>query len=159
VTLAARLILAFGFVALLTTAIVGASVRNASHQVIQENFESRMEAAALGAGRLLGEEAKALNRLIKPLCEHDTFVDRAHLALDRVKGDVKAVDPGSLISMRYAVPEQAQANQLDDLVLLAGDGTILGASDVGRVGARDARLAALLKQPPGPPSLRPRAAA
>lgn len=156
-TLAARLLLAFGFVVALATALVGASVREASRQIIEGDFDSRIDAAASGVAQELVWEAEALNGLLAPLCEHDTFVDKAHLALDRAKGDVKAVAPESLIAMRYAVPDQARANRLDDLVLIAGDGTILGATDVGRIGARDARLAALIKQPAGAPSLRPRA--
>ncbi|MFT3773762.1 MAG: VWA domain-containing protein [Minicystis sp.] len=157
-TLAARLIIAFGFVAVLATALVGASVRRASRDIIEGDFDSRIEAAASGVSQELGWEAEALRGLLAPLCEHDTFVDKAHLALDRAKGDLRAVDPGSLISIRYAVPDQARALRLDDLVLVAGDGSILGATDVGRIGVRDPRLAALLKQPPGAPSLRPRSA-
>ena len=158
VTLAARLLLAFGFVAVLATALVGASVRRASREIIEGDFDDRIEAAASGVSLELGWEAESLSGLLSPLCEHDTFVDRAHLALDRAKGDVKAVDAGSLISIRYAVPDQARALRLDDLVLVAGDGTILGSTDVGHIGARDPRRSALLKQPPGAPSLRPRAA-
>ena len=157
-TLAARLLIAFGFVAVLATALVGASVRAASRDIIEGDFDARIEAAASGVSQELGWEADALKGLLAPLCEHDTFVDKAHLALDRAKGDVKAVDPGSLISIRYAVPDQAHALRLDDLVLVTGDGTILGATDVGRIGSRDARLAALLAKPPSAPALKPRAA-
>ena len=154
-TLAARLLLAFGFVAVLTTALVGASARNTSREIIEGDFESRLDAAIDGVAKELGREARSLQDLFAPLCEHDTFVDKAHLALDRAKGDVKALDAGSLISFRYTVPEQAKAFGLDDLVLLSGDGAILGATDVGRIGVRDARLAALIKQPLGRPSLKP----
>lgn len=155
VTLAARLLLAFGFVAILATGLVGASVRLASREIIENDFESRMEAAGSGVSQELAWEAEALKGLLAPLCEHDTFVDRAHLALDRAKGDVKGLDAESWISFRYAVPEQARALHLDDLVLVSGDGTILGASDVARVGVRDARLAALIKLAPSGPNLRP----
>lgn len=154
-TLAARLVLAFGLVAILATALVGAAVRSASREIIEDDFDRRIEAARTGVSVELDREAKALRNLIAPLCQHDTFVDKAHLALDRARGDVKALDPGSWIAIRYAVPEQASANGLDDLVLLAGDGTILGATVVGRIGVRDPRLAALIKLPEGPPSLRP----
>lgn len=154
-TLAARLLLAFGLVAVLTTALVGASGRRTSRALIEGDFDRRIEAAASGVALELGWEARSLEDLFTPLCEHDTFVDKAHLSLDRAKGDVKALDAGSLISFRYTVPEQAKAFGLDDLVLLSGDGAILGARDVGRIGVRDARLAALIKQPIGRPSLRP----
>ena len=157
-TLAARLLLAFGFVAILASALVGASVRDTSRKLIEHDFNLRIQAAASGVGEELRWESQALNKRLVRLCGHDTFFDKAHLALERARGDVKALDPESWIAFRYAVPEQAEADQLDDLALIAGDGTLLGATTVGRNGVRDARLAALLKQPPGPPSLRPLAA-
>jgi two-component system, NtrC family, nitrogen regulation sensor histidine kinase NtrY len=157
VTLVARLLLAFGFVAVLATALVGVPVREVSRGIIEEDFQQRIKAAAAGVGEELRWEADALNERLVRLCGHDTFVDKAHLALERAKGDVRALDPEFWISLRYAVPEQAKADQLDDLAVVAGDGTVLGAIDVGRIGVRDARLGALLKQPAGPPNLRPRA--
>jgi signal transduction histidine kinase len=158
VTLVARLLLAFGFVAVLATALVGVPVREVSRSIIEEDFQQRIKAAAEGVGQRLRWEADALNERLVRLCGHDTFVDKAHLALERAKGDVRALDPEFWIALRYAVPEQAKADQLDDLAIVAGDGMVLGAIDVGRIGVRDPRLAALLKQPSGPPSLRPRAA-
>jgi nitrogen fixation/metabolism regulation signal transduction histidine kinase len=61
------------------------------------------------------------------------------------------------------VPEQASAYQLDDLVLVTGNGTILGAAsggvfDESRSGARDPRLGELIAQPAGTPTLKPRGA-
>ncbi len=154
-TLAARLLLAFGLVAILATAVVGASVRAKSRELIEHDFELRIQAAASGVSEELGWESQALNKRLVRLCGHDTFFDKAHLALERAKGDPKALDPESWIAFRYSVPEQAEADQLDDLALIAGEGTLLGTTTVGRNGAHDARLAALIKQPPGPPSLRP----
>jgi signal transduction histidine kinase len=158
VTLVARLLLAFGFVAVLATALVGVPVREASRRIIEDDFQQRIKAATAGVGEELRWEVGALNERLVRLCGHDTFVDKAHLALERARGNLKALDADFWISLRYAVPEQAKADQLDDLAIVAGDGTVLGATDVGRIGVRDARLEALLKQPSGPPSLRPRAA-
>jgi signal transduction histidine kinase len=156
VTLAARLLVAFGFVAVLATALVGASVRKASREIIEGDFESRISAAATSVGQQLGEDARALRERVEKRCERDTLVDRALLELERAKGNAKAIDPEALIFLRYAVPEHPYADELDELLLVAGDGTILGAKDTARVGAKDARLAALLKQPAGAPRLRPR---
>ena len=47
-----------------------------------------------------------------------TFVDKAHLELDRAKGNAKALDPASWIAFRHFVPEQADALRLE----LADDG-------------------------------------
>lgn len=157
-SLAARLLLAFGLVAVLTTALVGASVRGTSRQLIEDDFTSRIEAAADGVRQQLDDEAQRLVDLFAPLCTHDTFLDKAHIALVRVKGDVKAAETDSLIGTFYNVQDQAKAYHLEDLVLLTGNGTILGARDEGRVGARDPRLAELIKNDTKRPSLRPRAA-
>src|SRR5262245_35406735 len=92
VTLAARLLLAFGFVAILATALVGASVREASREIIESDFNDRIEAAASGVSQELGWEAEGLRGLLAPLCEHDTFVDKAQLDLERAKGDVNAIE-------------------------------------------------------------------
>jgi two-component system, NtrC family, nitrogen regulation sensor histidine kinase NtrY len=156
VTLAARLLLAFGLVAIFTAALVGFSLRDASQQVIEGDFNDRIEAAASGVRRELGREASALTGLLGPLCAHDTFVDKAHLLLERARGDAEGIDAGSRIAMRAFVPDQARALGLDELFLVTDQGVILGASDVARIGTRDARLAALLKSPASKtPVLRP----
>jgi signal transduction histidine kinase len=159
VTLAARLLLAFGFVAVLATALVGVSVRSASREIIEGDFESRIDAAAAGVGQELGVVARELSGRVAKQCKYDPMVDRALLALQRAKGDVSAVDFEALTFLRYAVPDRAQLDEVADLIVVASDGTILGAADVGQVGTRDARLAALLKMPAGVPRLRTRASA
>ncbi len=156
-SLAVRLLLAVGLVAVLATALVGLSVRDAAREIIESDFNDRIEAAASGVSQELGWEAEGLRGLLAPLCEHDTFVDKAQLELERVKGDLKALDPGRWIAIRHFVPDQASALRLDDLVLVTADGAVLGAVDVARIGTRDARLAALIKLPTGPPRLRPTA--
>lgn len=157
-TLAARLLFAFGFVAIFATALVGVPVRDASRGLIEDDFHQRIKAATAGVGEELRWQADALNERLVRLCGHDTFVDKAHLALERAKGDMKALDPEFWINLRYNVPEQAKADQLDDLAIVAGDGTVLGSTDVARIGGRDPRLAALIKEPVGRPSVRPRSA-
>jgi signal transduction histidine kinase len=107
----------------------------------------------------LAYEAETLRGLLAPLCEHDTFVDKALLELERARGDVRALDTDRLIGIRHFIPEEARARGLDELVLVTGDGHILGAADVARVGTRDARLAARVKAPAGAPTLRPDAGA
>ncbi|MFO0762896.1 MAG: HAMP domain-containing sensor histidine kinase [Byssovorax sp.] len=157
-TLAARLLLAFGIVAVLTTALVGASVRRDAREIIEGDFNARIDAAAAGVQEELTWEAQGLRGLLVPLCEHDTFVDKTQLELDRARGDVKALDPGLWIALHHLVPEQAHALRLDDLLLVTADGTVLGALDPARVGAKDTRLAGLIKKKAGDPQLRPGAA-
>ncbi|MDC0748726.1 sensor histidine kinase [Polyangium mundeleinium] len=155
-TLAARLLLAFGLVAIFAAALVGLSLRDASRQIIESDFEDRIEAAAVGVRRELAREARALEGLLGPLCAHDTFVDKAHLLLERARGDEAAIESDARISMRHFVPDQARALGLDDLVLVTDKGLILAASDVARTGTKAPDLAKLLRSPTGgAPRLRP----
>lgn len=154
-TLAARLIVAFAVVAVIATALVGISLREASRDIIERDFNDRIEAAASGVQKELSWEASSLRDLLAPMCEHDTFVDKAHLDLDRAHGDASRLEAGSRIAIRHFVPDQARALRLDELSLVTGDGVVLGAHDVARIGTKDARLAAMIKaKPGGPPRLR-----
>ncbi|WP_437287919.1 sensor histidine kinase [Sorangium sp. So ce406] len=153
--LAARLLLAFGLVAIIATAFVGVTLREASREVIESGFADRIDAAHAGVRQQLAWEADALRDLLPPLCRHDTFVDKAHVELERAKGDPDAMDPGSRIAIGRQVPSQAKALRLDELSLVAGNGAVLGAEDGARIGARDRRLAELIKAPGGAPRLRP----
>ena len=154
-TLAARLIVAFAVVAVIATALVGISLREASRDLIERDFNDRIEAAASGVQKELSWEASSLRDLLAPMCEHDTFVDKAHLDLDRAHGDPNGLDAGSKIAIRHFVPDQARALRLDELSLVTGGGVVLGAEDVARIGTKDPRLAAMIKgKPGGPPRLR-----
>ncbi|HEY4118469.1 MAG TPA: histidine kinase dimerization/phospho-acceptor domain-containing protein, partial [Byssovorax sp.] len=154
-TLALRLLVALGLVAIVATGMVGLTLRNQAREGLEADFKSRIDAAAAGAGQELAYEAESLRGLLAPLCEHDTFIDKALLELERARGDVRALDTQRLIGIAHFVPEEARSRGLDDLVLVAGDGHVLGASDVARIGTKDARLAAIVAKPPGPPTLRP----
>jgi two-component system nitrogen regulation sensor histidine kinase NtrY len=156
VTLAARLLLAFGFVAILATAMVGYSMRRAARASLEGEFDARVDSATDTVGQELGREADGLAGLFAPLCTKDYLVDKAQIELTKAKakGETGSLDLRSRIEAFYSVPDQARALQLQDLVLVAGDGTVLGATDEGRIGARDPRLAALIKEPPGRPRLR-----
>ncbi|MGK4009029.1 ATP-binding protein [Sorangium sp. So ce1036] len=154
-TLAARLLLAFGVVAIIATAFVGLTLREASREIIESGFADRMDAAHAGVRQQLAAEADALRDLLPPMCQHDTFVDKAHIELERAKGDPNAMDPRSRIALRRQVPSQAMALRLDELTLVTADGSILAAVDAARIGTRDRRLAALIRAPGGAPRLRP----
>lgn len=155
--LAARLLLAFGVVAIIATALVGLTLREASRDIIESGFADRIRAAHAGVEQQLAWEVGALRDLLPPLCRHDTFVDKALVALERAKGDPAAMDSGDRIALPRQVAEQAKALRLDELSLVAGNGRVLGDVDVARVGVLDRRLAALIKSPGGAPRLRPAA--
>ena len=115
-TLAARLLLAFGFVAVFATALVGVPMRAASHEIIEDDFHQRILAATQGVGDQLRWEADALNERLKRLCDHDTLFDKAHLALERVKGDTKALDPEFWIGHMMRAQAYERLGQYDRAV-------------------------------------------
>jgi two-component system, NtrC family, nitrogen regulation sensor histidine kinase NtrY len=153
VTLAARLLLAFGFVAMLLTAVGGYAVRRFARANVEAGFDAQIDAATHTVGEDVRREAEGLARVFATLCAKDIQVDKAQIALTKAKGE-NLRELGSRIEAFYFVPDEAIALQLQDLVLVAGDGTVLGATDKGRIGTRDARLAALIQQPSGKPRLR-----
>jgi len=156
VTLALRLLLAFGLVAIFATAAVGLPLRDASRRAIEAEFETRIVSAEKGMRLQLGYEAATLEGLLDPLCGHDTIVDHALLDLEKARGDVTVFDPDRRVVYPPLVKDQAEAFKVDELYLVTGDGVILGDADGKRLGMRDPRLAAALKAPPhSAPVLRP----
>ncbi len=157
--LAVRFLLTFGLVAIVAIALVGVSLREISRNQIERDFSDRLDASARGIEQELAYEALTIHDLLEPLCEHDTFVDKAHLELEKVGGAVDRLDAGVRIGLRHFVPDQAKALHLDELVLVDSGGFILGAADPARVGTRDEKLAVLLKSSAasktGPVRLRP----
>src|SRR5262245_41273573 len=158
-SLAVRLLLALGAVALFVSALVGFSAREVARREAERAFEQRIEAAIDGARDELVWEAGNLSDLLSPLCKHDSIVDHTLLDFERAGGDVDRLPPGRGIALREIVPSQKKALRLDDLSLVTGDGQIIGASDTKRLGTRDASLAQLLREPPGHPRLVRRAGA
>src|SRR6185437_989862 len=163
VSLAARLVLAFAFVAALATMLVGYRVREMSRNIIEADFGSRIDAAAAGVSFELRYEAGQLQDLLARGCEHDTAVDKVHLALTVAKGEPKDLDFQTWTYIGFAVAEQAHDKRFDDLIMVAGNGTILGESsgtgapvDASRTRTRDPRLAALIREPSETPILLPR---
>jgi signal transduction histidine kinase len=152
-SLAVRLLLALGIVALFVTAIVGFAARDVSRREVEHSFEQRINAAMLGARQDLVWEATTLSELLTPQCKHDSFVDHALLDLERAGGQIDKLPPGRSIALRRIVPEQQKALRLDELLLVTGDGLVLGASDVAKIGTRDRALAARLERDGGKPQV------
>src|SRR4051812_4253535 len=83
VTLALRLLVAFGFVAIFATCAVGLSMRDASRRVMEAEFVTRISAAEKGTRIALQQEVAGIRGLLGPMCEHDTIVDRTLLELEK----------------------------------------------------------------------------
>jgi signal transduction histidine kinase len=148
-SLAVRLLLALGAVALFVSALVGFSAREVAQQEAERSFEQRIEAAIAGARDELVWEADSLSELLAPLCKHDSFVDHTLLDLERAGGDVDKLPEGRGISLREIVPAQRKALRLDELSVVSGDGHIIGSSDSKRLGTRDPSLGRLLREETG----------
>jgi len=141
--------IAFTFVAILATALVGFSLHRSTRETLENDHQSRVDAAARSVQSEIGREVHALNALFKPLCAHDTFVDDVLTVLSKERGDVKKIDAGKRSSWNHFVPNQAQALGLDELALVTDHGFVLAASDAARVSTTDARLAKLLRSADG----------
>ena len=132
-----------------------AAVRPASRGLIERDFDERIDAAASGVAQELATRptrsrpARRRSASTTPSSTRRTSSSSARRATS-----ARSI-PDALIGIRHFVPEEARARALDDLVLVTGDGDILGASDVGRVG--DARRAPRRahRAPAAAPSLRP----
>jgi signal transduction histidine kinase len=153
-TLAVRLLVALGLVAVLVTGLVGLSARDVTRRHVEVVFAERIEQAVQGARGLVTREADTLRDLLVPLCSHDSFVDRTLVELERVGGRIEELPPGRGLALRELVPNQSKALRLDELALVTSDGTVLAASDPARVGAREPDLGGRLAEPTGAPRLR-----
>ncbi|MBK9266030.1 MAG: HAMP domain-containing protein [Polyangiaceae bacterium] len=141
--------IAFSFVAILATALVGVSLRRSTRQTIERDYDRRVDAAATSVQREFGREVRALGALLEPLCAHDTFVDEVRTALEKERGDATKIHAGKRSAWTHFVPNQAQALALDELSLVTGQGFVLAASDVARTSTTDARLGKLLRSNAG----------
>jgi signal transduction histidine kinase len=141
--------LAFTFVAVLATALVGFSLHRSTRQTLENDYKSRVDAAALSVQQQMGREVHALEALFKPMCTHDTFVDDVWTAVNKGRGDPEKIESSRRVAWSHFVPNQAEAFGLDELTLVMDKGFVLAASDVKRTGTTDARLAKLMRSASG----------
>ncbi len=152
-SLAVRLLLALGLVAVFVTALVGFFARDISRTQVERDFELRINGAMNGARSELVEEARTLAELMSPLCKHDSFVDRLLLDLERVGGDVDKLPMVRTKTLAQFVPEQRKALRLNELMLIDGHGLVVGASASQDIGTRKRSLAERMRESTGSPRL------
>jgi two-component system, NtrC family, nitrogen regulation sensor histidine kinase NtrY len=143
-SLALRLLLALGAVALVATALAAGVFRHVTRTEVQRGFDERITAATAGARSELVREAATLGELIEPQCKHDSLVDRTLLDLERLHGDVVRLAAERGIAIQRLVGEQAKALRLDGLAMVAGDGQVIGSTRLADVGTRSEVLGAAL---------------
>ncbi|HEX6276223.1 MAG TPA: ATP-binding protein [Polyangiaceae bacterium] len=134
-TLAQRLLLAIAAVTIATTATAGFFFRQAWRETEERRFRTDYRAVVARLGPQLAEGARDVETLVGFLCENDTTVDGALVALRNGTLDERR------LGLRLLVPKLAQAHRLDELVLLTNTGDVLGAHDAAVVGRRDRALA------------------
>jgi signal transduction histidine kinase len=135
VTLAQRLLLAIAAVTIATTATAGFFFRQAWRETEERRFRTDYRAVVARLGPQLAEGAREVETLVGFLCENDTTVDGALIALRNGTLEERR------LGLRLLVPKLAQAHRLDELVLLTNTGDVLGAHDPAVVGRRDRALA------------------
>jgi signal transduction histidine kinase len=117
-TLALRLQIAFGLLALVATGAIGLLTRTAWQTAEEEHFTQQLEAAKKVVSNLIDSEATRIADLLQSTCDHDGDIDQAAVALERHELN--------RLSISQLVPAQMKALHLDELYLFTGSGEILG---------------------------------
>lgn len=121
---------------------LGLGVREAWRVAEARSFEAAFAQALQPLRDQLTREIAGLPELVGPLCQDDPVVDAALMGLE--KGELS--EYGLSVSVR--VPKLAKAFALDELVVITSSGDIVGSTNPGRVGQRDAELARQLAKTP-----------
>ena len=121
---------------------LGLGVREAWRVAEERSFEAAFSQALVPLRDQLASELTSLPELVRPLCQDDPLVDSALVGL--LSDDLSA----RRLPISLRVPKLAHALALDELTVLTSSGEILGSTTPGRVGQRDAALAALVAKAP-----------
>jgi signal transduction histidine kinase len=140
VTLAQRLLLAIAAVTIATAATAGLFFRKAWRETEEKRFAADYRDVVQRLGPQLAEAAGDVENLVEFLCDEDSTVDGALVALRAGTLDERR------LQLRLLVPKLAKAHGLHELVLLTDAGEVLGAHDPGLVGQRDRTLVERVKR-------------
>src|SRR6185503_15050507 len=123
-TLALRLLISFGLLALVATGVVGFGAREAWRRAEEQRFDDQLQAARKGVLRELQWEASQIGDALRGKCTYDTYIDQT---LVELAGN--EITTGRRLALSELVPQERKALHLDELVLFTGTGEILGAGD------------------------------
>jgi signal transduction histidine kinase len=140
VTLAQRLLLAIAAVTIATTATAGFFFRQAWREAEERRFEADYREVVRRLGPQLATAARDVETLVEFLCDDDSTVDGALVALRAGTLEERR------LQLRLLVPKLATAHGLDELVLVTYTGEVLGARDTGLVGQRVPALVARIRR-------------
>jgi two-component system, NtrC family, nitrogen regulation sensor histidine kinase NtrY len=121
VRLAPRLVLAFGFVATLSVAGLGAIMREDRRESETKRFEQEVRGACDRVVAEIHRQAESDRRLVAGACQSGELVDRALIWLEG-----RTLDDERRLALSRLVPEERQAFDLDELSLATTDGDLLG---------------------------------
>ncbi len=116
-----RLILAFGLLAVLSTAGLGWVVRTDRRQAETARFEKEVRQACKGVVQELERQAESDRRVVAGACQSGELVDRIAVGIERGE------DLGMQLGYRELVPRQRVAFGLDELMLATSAGDVIGA--------------------------------
>jgi signal transduction histidine kinase len=136
--LAPRLVLAFGSVATLSVAGLGAIMREDRRESETKRFEQEVRGACDRVVAEIQRQAESDRKLIAGACQSGELVDRALISLE-----ARTLDERRLALSRL-VPEERQAFDLDELVLATVDGDLLGQDPVALLNTPRAEVAKLV---------------
>ena len=119
--LAPRLVLAFGFVAVLSTTGLGVLVREDRVNAETTRFDAEVQRACDSVRAEVVRQAERDRRLVGGACQSGELVDRALVALEHGDFDERRLAFSSL------VPAERVAFDFDELLLAVDDGDLVGA--------------------------------
>ena len=142
--LAPRLILSFGVLAAVSSAGLGLALREDRRRDETERFDSEVRSACARVASEVARQAEADRKLVAGACQAGELVDRALVAIDSGELDARR------LALAALVPKEREAFDLDELILVADPGDVLGADPRALLGTpRGALEGSLARRPVG----------
>jgi two-component system nitrogen regulation sensor histidine kinase NtrY len=139
VRLAPRLVLAFGFLAAVSTAGLGMVVREERRHDETQRFDDEVSSACTRVRDEIARQAESDRKIVAGACQSGELVDRT----------LVAIEMGELEDRRLAlaalVPKEREAFDLDELMLMTDSGELLGADPRSLLGVPRNRLQTALR--------------
>ena len=132
--LAPRLILSFVFLAAVSSAGLGVALREDRRRDETERFDSEVRSACARVASEAQRQAEGDRKLVAGACQSGELVDRALVAMD--SGDLDE----RRLALAALVPKEREAFDLDELILAADPGDVLGADPRSLLGIPRAKL-------------------